>query len=91
MGAPYIYDISRLRVNIRKPVTSLLLMAVRVQDFLTMERKVQGRILGSSPVVCTRTFRCLFLFPRGVTAPGGPGPPYYPGFTITLDKTHHTR
>ena len=28
--------------------------------------------------------------PHGITALGGPGPPYYPDFTITL-KTHHTR
>jgi hypothetical protein len=32
----------------------------------------------------------IFLSPRGTTAPSGPGPPYYRGFTMTL-KTHHTR
>ena len=26
--------------------------------------------------------------PTGATAPSGPGPPHYPGFTITLRHTH---
>jgi hypothetical protein len=31
------------------------------------------------------------FFPNGATAPSGPGPPHYRGFTITLSWTHHTR
>ena len=33
---------------------------------------------------------CFFFF-HGATTPSGPGPPYYPGFTITLNQTNHAR
>jgi hypothetical protein len=33
----------------------------------------------------------LYIFPNGATAPSGPGPPHYRGFTITLRHTIFSR
>jgi hypothetical protein len=35
-------------------------------------------------------FQVAFHFSNGATAPGGPGPPHYRGFTITLRHTPHS-
>jgi hypothetical protein len=36
-------------------------------------------------------FLCIYVFPHGSTAPSGPGPTHYQGFTITLRQTIPSR
>jgi hypothetical protein len=70
-------DTNRLMVGVK-------LAGCKYKSYLLDFRTIHIQTVTNTHIV---SYKCIYFFPSGITAPSGPGPPHYRGFTITLRHT----